>query len=446
VTAAAPRANPFDVSAEYAVAMRLALGLALLPGLAVGLVLVVGAGLGLPLIAAWPQLAQAHGQVQALGFVPLFVVAVGLQLFPRFFGTPPLHTERVPWGAAALALALLARLVGQPLAPGPGRTALLGAAAVAAPLGLLAAGSAFHGLARRSVQPSHGPAAAWRRFVAVGGLALGGSLLLYLGSGLELAAGAVLVPAGVGEALVYLELAGFGVCLVLGVGSRIFGRLLLLRTRPTLERSLPGLAGLWAAGLVLVAGGWLLATDWAAWVRLVGAVLQLAVLCAWLWLVGLYEAPSRQAANPHVVGPTRRWVRTAFLFLVVGVAFSAYLFGREALLGAAPSSTELSAARHAIGQGFLLPVMATMAARLLPVYSADALRHRARLEVTVDLLLAGAALRVVAEALGGYGPLAGPVVALGGALTLGGFGLFAGAMWSALGRLPRLSPGRPAGA
>jgi hypothetical protein len=420
--------------------MRLALGLALLPGLAIGLVLAVGAGLGRPLIAAWPQLAQAHGQVQALGFVPLFVVAVGLQLFPRFFGTPPLHTERVVWGAAILALALLARLVGQPLAPGPVRTVLLGVAAVAAPLGLLAAGSVFHGLSRRSVQPSHGPAAAWRRFVAVGGLALGGSLLLYLGSGLELAAGDVVVPTGADEALVYLELAGFGVCLVLGVGSRIFGRLLLLRTRPALERSLPGLAGLWAAGLALVAGGWLLATDWAAWVRLLGAVVHLAVLCAWLWMVALYEPPSRQAANPHVVGPTRRWVRAAFLLLVVGLAVNVYLFGREAALGSAPASTELSAARHAIGQGFLLTVMATMAARLLPVYSADALRHPAKLEATIDLLLAGAALRVVAEALGGYGPLAGPVVALGGALTLVGFGLFAGGMWSALGRLPRPGP------
>ena len=74
------------------------------------------AGAGLPVSIAWPQLAQAHGQVQALGYTLLFILAVGLQLFPRFLGAPLLHVQRAPWGASLVALALVARLVGQPLA------------------------------------------------------------------------------------------------------------------------------------------------------------------------------------------------------------------------------------------------------------------------------------------------------------------------------------------
>ena len=67
------------------------------------------------------------------------------------------------------------------------------------------------------------------------------------------------------------------------------------------------------------------------------------------------------------------------------------LFGREALFGTALSITELSAARHALAQGFLLPLMFSMASRLLPVYSADVLRHRGcSSELTIDLLLVGA--------------------------------------------------------
>ena len=79
--------------------------------------------------------------------------------------------------------------------------------------------------------------------------------------------------------------------------------------------------------------------------------------------------------------------------------------------------------------------MASVAARLLPVYSADVLYHRALLEVSIDLLLIGALLRVVAEAVAGYQPPAGALVSLGGTLTTIGFAIFAGRLWLTLGRL-----------
>src|SRR5947209_5500627 len=160
--------NPFDVSGPYATAMRLALAMALVPGLGTALLLVLVAGVGLPLTIGWPQLAQAHGQIQALGFVLLFIVAVGLQLFPRFLGAPLRHPSRATWGGWGLSLALVLRLVAQPLGPGPLRAAGLALAGVLLPASVLLAGSAFHGLSGRSVQPAHGPSAAWRRFMLVG--------------------------------------------------------------------------------------------------------------------------------------------------------------------------------------------------------------------------------------------------------------------------------------
>ena len=81
---------------------------------------------------------------------------------------------------------------------------------------------------------------------------------MYVWAGLGLAAGGVVVPQGTDEALIHLELAGFATCLVLGVGSRVFGRFLLLRTLSKLETWVPRLAVGWGVGLVLVAGGWLL--------------------------------------------------------------------------------------------------------------------------------------------------------------------------------------------
>ena len=429
--------NPFDVSAPYAISMRLSLALGLVPGLGTGLLLVLVAGAGFPVSIAWPQLAQAHGQVQALGYTLLFILAVALQLFPRFLGTPLRHVQRAPWGASLVALAVVARLVGQPLAPGPGRVIVLVFSVLALPVGMLLAGSVFHGLSRRSVQPDSGPSAAWRRFVVVGGLALVAVLIVYVWAGLGLAAGGVLVPQGTDEALVHLELAGFATCLVLSVGSRVFGRFLLLRTLSKLDTWVPRLAVGWGVGLTLVAGGWLLDGSWGTWTRLIGAAIELAVLCTWLWLIGMYDQPSRESGTPYVTNPTRRWVRLAFGFLVFSLALDVGLFGREALFGMAPSMTELSAARHALAQGFLLPMMLSMASRLLPIFSADVLRHRALLEVTIDLLLVGALVRVGAEAIGGYQAVAGTLVALGGGLGVAGFTVFAIGMWSALGRLPR---------
>jgi hypothetical protein len=433
--AAAPR-NPFNVTGPYAATMRLSLSMALLPGLGTGLLLVLVAGLGLPVAIAWPQLAQAHGQVQTFGFVLLFIIAVGLQLFPRFLGAPLLHPWRATWGAALVAVALLARLVGQPLAPGDLRTELLLLASIGVPAGALFAGSAFHGLTRRSVQPPSGPAAAWRRFIMVGGLALGASLIIWLWAGLGLANDGVLVPQSLDEALIHLQLAGFATGLVFAVSSRVFGRFLLLRTRPALERWVPRLALAWAIGLILVSAGWLIENRWGAASRAIGATIELAAVCTWIWLIGLYAEPTRESGTPYVTNPTRRWIRFAFLFLVSGLALDAGLFGAEAALGRIPAMNEISAARHALGQGFLLPLMISMAARLLPIYSADVLKRRRLLELTVDLLLVGALLRVVAEAIGGYDPITGPIVAFGGTITIVGFSIFAVGMWSALSRTP----------
>ncbi|HEX8966803.1 MAG TPA: hypothetical protein VF937_02920 [Chloroflexota bacterium] len=433
----APPSNPFDVTGPYATAMRLSLALAVLPGLGTGLLLVLVAGAGLPISIAWPQLAQSHGQVQSFGFALVFIVAVGLQLFPRFLGAPLVHSWRAAWGAVLIAAALMARLIGQPLASGGVRAGLLLFATLGVPAGALVAGSAFHGLSRRSVQPSSGPAAAWRRFVAIGGLALGGSLIVSVWAGVGLANGDLLVPQGTDEALIHLELSGFATCLVLGVASRVFGRFLLLRTSPSLEAWVPRLALTWGLGLALVAGGWLIGESLGPVCRWVGAALELIVLCVWLGLIGLYGPPARESGTPYVTNPTRRWVRFAFAFLALSLALDTGLFGRQVLFGIAPSVTELSAARHALAQGFLLPMMVSMAARLLPIYSADVLKHRRLIELTVGLLLVGALVRVGAEALGGYQSLSGPLVALGGTLGICGFVVFAVGMWSALGRLPR---------
>jgi len=85
-TATAIRRRPEQQNASTLLAnphpllIRTSLALAVTVGFSLGLYLIVGFAFGLPLSASTPVLIQVHGQVQALGFVALFIMAVGAQL------------------------------------------------------------------------------------------------------------------------------------------------------------------------------------------------------------------------------------------------------------------------------------------------------------------------------------------------------------------------------
>jgi hypothetical protein len=155
-------------------------------------------------------------------------------------------------------------------------------------------------------------------------------------------------------------------------------------------------------------------------------------LVLWLWRLGLYRHVPH---SPGTIDPTRRWTRIAFGFLLVSAVIQAGLYIAETNSGEPAPSTQVSAARHALAQGFLLPLMVAMAVRMLPIISADVLKHQRLLEGVMSALFLGALIRVGAELLGGYGPVAGPMVALGGLLSGVAFAVFALALWRSLDRL-----------
>jgi hypothetical protein len=97
---------------------------------------------------------------------------------------------------------LVARLAGQPLEPRLARSVVLTIAVVGLPVGAIVAGSAFHGLARGRASAATG-ADAWRRFAALGGVALGCALALSLWAGVDLALGQLVVSQGLDEGLIH---------------------------------------------------------------------------------------------------------------------------------------------------------------------------------------------------------------------------------------------------
>lgn len=420
--------------------IRTSLALALGIGFLLGLYLVVGFAFRLPLSASTPALMQVHGQVQALGFVALFIMAVGVQLFPRFHSSHLDRPEIVSIGGLTLAAALLLRAFTQPLqAPDMIRSPGVVVSSLLEMAGVAMAVYAFARVIRNSVQP--GP----RREARLLPITLGGSLIAALALNVllcvELAQGASVVPLAHDEALLHLELWGFASTMVLAVAGRVFPRFLLLQS--TRERLVPAALGLWAAGSFGVPLTWL-AFDGAALPRAAAALAQLMGAVAYVWALRLYEEPARPSATPHVTDATRLWARFAFGFMLVAAAANVGLAGAEA--AAMPQTlTSLSAARHALAQGFLLPVIVVMAARILPGYSGYMLHRPYLLAGLVWTLLLGAGLRFFAEFFGGYASGWGAVVVLGGTLAVGAFGVFAFGLWRATGRAPDLSATRPPG-
>lgn len=431
ISRTAPSAAPSWVAAPYRLLIRTSLALALGAGFSIGLYLILGFAFGLPLAPSTPALMQVHGQVQSLGFVALFIMAVGVQLFPRFHASRLDRPSQVSLGGLLLALGIVLRVTGQPLPPTAAlRPAILITSGILQLVGVLLAVHAFAKVIRGGVQPAP---AGWRALLPA---TMGSSLLLALALNLfasvELAGGSLVVPFAQDEALIHLELWGFASSMVLAVSGRIFPRFLLLQ--PTRDALLRVALLFWATGSVGVPLVWLLLPGVPA-VRTATALSQLLGVALFLLGLRLYEPPARASGTPHVTNPTRRWARWAFGLLLAAGAVDFGIALADSL-GVQTSLTELSAARHLVAQGFLLPVMVYMAGRILPGYSGYMVHRPRLLAALVWTFLLGAALRGSAELVGGYAPGFGALVALGGTLGVAAFTVFAVGLWRATGRAP----------
>jgi hypothetical protein len=406
----------------YVVLVRLALAWALGGGFSLGLLALALRQGWLHWPLPWPVLAQLHGQVQTLGFLLLFVVGVAARLFPPLLATTLPQPGRVTAGGVLLALGLLLRLVAQPILTLPGRPVWLAASALLplVALGLLVTG--FWPLVRRAVVWE-----SWLVFPALGLLTLAASLGLHGWAGVVLAGGTAVVPAPLDRATVDLALWGFPVLVAFGVSARILPRFLHLR--PASQPLALAGGGLYTLGLLSLA----LSALGPPAVGAGGRLAMVAGLLAFLAGLRLYEPPVRSAGAPQITEPSRRWLRWTYLWLPGG----SLLLAAEALTGPATLPHAGAAARHAVGQGFLLLLIVVIGARILPGFAPFMTSRPRLLTALATLGSAGALLRVLGELLR-LRPLADLALALGAGLSTLGFAVFAVLLW------PRLTPVRRA--
>lgn len=413
--------------------LRLSVGLSAAAGFGVGIVLLWATAVArsgdLPFVA----LAQAHGQVQTIGFVGLFVLGTAAQLLPGFLTSPLAHPQRLVASGYAIAGGLLLRIVFQPLLNGVPRALALSVSGIAEAVGIVIGLYTLVSLFRRTIQPIE----LWRRVIVVSFGFLLASVALTVIAHVELVLGAAVVSEPLDAALVHAEVFGFAVTGVLGVSLKVFPRFLLLR--PTHRRLVQGGVLLYVSGTGLVVLGWLAsniasATFVSPTVRSVGMGLATVGIVAFTVGLRLFERPSRPSTAPLTTEPLRRWVQVAFGWLLVGTCIELWLTLTEALLADPVAYTQNAAARHAIGQGFLLIIIVGVGSRILPGFAAWALVHQREMDAIALTLIVGAFLRVLGELAGPeLGAPAFTVAAIGGTLGTLGFLAFGVRLFQTLG-------------
>lgn len=129
----------------------------------------------------------------------------------------------------------------------------------------------------------------------------------------------------------------------------------------------------------------------------------------------------------------RRFIKTAILFLVLGLLTGATLLVRRELFGDWPSAYSVSAHTHAVFVGFVMFMILGVALWIFPKPLQNDRRYRpAWIETAYWVLLVGTLARFVGELLQGFSDLRllAWLTVVGGLAQLAGLLLYVWTMWS----------------
>jgi uncharacterized protein involved in response to NO len=302
----------------------------------------------------WPALVQAHGHLQTVGWVGLFVTGMALRLAPRFAGRPLRFPSLTPVILALLLFALLGRAVAQPWLDQPGMHGLLIAGAAAE----LLAAALFAALIVSTVAPAAStlPVAPFFLLGALGFLAQAALAALWLPA---LTPSLPILGPQRDGVLLRLQFYGFLLPFIFAVSLRSLPA--FFKERSPRPRDLWPLAVLLAAGVLLSAGA-TAAGPSALRARVAGDLLIAAAMLSALRQTGVWRQPLglRPSARHAVllIRTVYAWLLLAAVMLIAGSLL--------AFAGAVAPFDLPDALRHTLALGVFSTMIAAMAPLMLP--------------------------------------------------------------------------------
>ncbi|HSF06198.1 MAG TPA: cbb3-type cytochrome c oxidase subunit I [Methylomirabilota bacterium] len=138
----------------------------------------------------------------------------------------------------------------------------------------------------------------------------------------------------------------------------------------------------------------------------------------------------------------RRYIKTSFVFLVLGLLLGGYILVAEFFLGSYPPRLVVTAHVHLLLVGFMLMIVMGVATWMFPRAAKPDGRYRPELAEAVYWIMACATvLRAVAEVTAGFSEAASfrLFIVMGGLGQLLGAALFVANMWWRV-RMPSVVP------
>ena len=385
----------------FFVGVALAIGIAVFGGFPLGILAALGGGRDIGIGERWTPIVQAHGHLQLVGFVGLFVAGIAYHVLPRFKNTELALPQLALPSLLLLAGAAVLRAVSQPWADNDLVAVLLVASALLELAGAVAFAAVVSLTLVRTPRKNYDryllAGCAWFVAAAFGNLVLVSEVVRD---------SALVVPSARQAPLLEMYLLGFITLFVMGVSIRVLPHFVSLRP-PKVKYLQPALA-LYTAGLLILTGsGWAEAysgfsrPDWLHAVAVYGLA---ASVVLFLFALNLHLPAVRDEAS-DAPGPHERLIRTAYVWLAVALAIEVWYATRAVGGDFQPDFLEAGAARHALALGFVTQMIFGVGTRALPAFAGKKL-HSERLVVIAWLLINIATLQRVGHALFPWGSAA----------------------------------------
>jgi hypothetical protein len=335
--------------------------------------------------ARWRELAQAHGQLQLVGFAGLFIAGMSLRLMPRFSGRPLAHAEVAP---AVLAL-VGGGVVLRALAPLVDARALHDALSIGGAALIFGGSLAFALIVVRTLAHRDSRAEATGWFFVLGALAFAAQGALALVIAIRAADdGLRALPVGEINALIGLQLFGFVMMFIGGITTRAVTTLIGRPRSQVVAR---------AAAVLLAGGAWTYAgvTLWSATqgesaalartadVALLGVAAAFALAA---WASGVFQSRADRVAAASRT--TFMLVRSAMAWLLLAAGLLAWYAGNGLADGRALNQFEVDAVRHVLAVGVVTMLIVGMGMLIVPEFAGRRLQHPNEGWLVVGMVLA----------------------------------------------------------